>query len=338
MKRKYFVIASFVVIALFGYLFAFRKNEISIGSEQKGGLVIFSNNKKDELAKSLLTGLECANASKRPIAVMMPSDIETRPLSGISQADLVLEMPVAPNGVTRAMAIFQCDVPKEIGSVRSARDDFIPLAGGFKVIYAHWGGEHDALGKLNKGIVNNVDAMKYEGSTYYRKSSAPRPHNGFTTLERVYAKASELGYTLTDSFSGYPHEEKENKRNLGTLVSNISIPYPYPYNVTWTYNGQNKTYMRSRGNKAETDRNDGSQVGAQVVVVMDTTSRFLREQYIEVKTQGSGSAHIYQNGTVIEGTWRKDPTKLDSKLFFYDLQGKEIKFVPGKIWIEIVAQ
>src|SRR6185369_17960250 len=58
---------------------------------------------------SSIAGLNCDTAQRRPVAVMLASDPEARPLSGIGQADAVVEMPVTPNGVTRYMAIYQCE-------------------------------------------------------------------------------------------------------------------------------------------------------------------------------------------------------------------------------------
>ncbi len=115
---------------------------------------------KDERPKSLITGLDCPGADVRPVAVMLASDPEARPLSGISQADMVFEMPVDPTGITRFMAVFQCEKPKEIGSIRSARNDFIPLAASLKTIYAHWGGEQGALEKLDNHIIDTLNALK----------------------------------------------------------------------------------------------------------------------------------------------------------------------------------
>src|SRR3989344_5565067 len=146
-----------------------------------GGSTIIGIKNEDQRPRASLTGLACDNYGKRPIAVMMASDPEARPLSGISQADIIIEMPVTPNGITRMMAIFQCEEPEEIGSIRSAREDFLTLADSFGALYAHWGGEAEALKKLNNGILDNINAMKYEGSVFYRKNSVPKPHNGFTT-------------------------------------------------------------------------------------------------------------------------------------------------------------
>lgn len=296
-------------------------------------------NDKGEKIVSSITGSECERAGERPIAVMLAGDLETRPLSGLSQADMVFEMPVAPNGITRLMAVYQCEEPEEIGSVRSAREDFIPLAAGMKVIYAHWGGERDALNKLNKGTLDNVDAMKHETSAFFRKKSIPMPHNGFTDLELITKKAEDLSYDLNNEFEGYlPKIDKIEKRNLGNIANTINIEYAKPFNVSWIFDPQNGLYKRGRNGTPEIDKNNGEQVSATVVIVMETKSVFVRDQYIRVYVQGQGAAQIYQGGTVINGTWKKDQATLDSKLTFYDPEGKEIKFLPGKIWVEVVPK
>lgn len=293
---------------------------------------------KEEASKSPITGLDCSDVGVRPFAVMLASDIEARPLSGISQADIVFEMPVDPTGITRFMAVFQCEKPKEIGSVRSARNDFIPLASSLGTIYAHWGGEHDVLEKLDNHIIDNINALKYEGEIFYRKAGIRPPHNGFTNLDLLAKTAQNLKYDFKNIFSGYPHQKDKPKKNISNLIDQINIDYPGRYVVNWTYDPDSNLYRRFRGGSAEADKDNGQIVGAGVVVVMNTTSRFLREQYISVNVQGEGVAQIYQNGGVINGKWKKDPVQLDSKLYFYDGSGKEIEFVPGKIWVEIVAK
>jgi hypothetical protein len=285
---------------------------------------------------SSISGLECTSATQRPFAVMLSSDPETRPLSGVGQADMVFEMPVTPNGVTRMMAVYQCELPNEIGSIRSSRADFIPLAGGMKAIYAHWGGEHDALESLNKGVLNNVDALKYEGIYYSRKNSIPRPHNGFTSITKLIEAANKLKYSLVDSLTPYPHTEDKPSRNISNIAEIININYPGYFRVTWKYDAVSNTYRRTRGATAEIDRNTNKQVEVAVVINMKTTSNLLRDQYINVRTTGTGEAVIYQNGVLSNVTWKKDPTTLDSKLIFLE-NGKEFKFRPGKIWVNITT-
>lgn len=326
--NKILIGVGIVVICFVAAFLVWWNKEIVISSDGSRG---------EEELKSLITGQECPEANNRPIAVMLASDIEARPLSGLSQADIVFEMPVAPNGITRLMAVFQCERPEEIGSVRSAREDFIPLAAGLKVIYAHWGGEHGALTKLDNHIINNVDALKFEGTTFYRKKGVRPPHNGFTNLDLISEKAGSLGYDSENIFSGYPHQKESPKKSLSNIADRVSINYSGPFLVNWIYDPNTNLYHRLRGGTPETDRTTNEQVKSAVVVVMKTKSRFIRDQYINVTVQGDGTAQIYQNGIVINGRWTKDPIQLDSKLYFYDESGKEIEFTPGKIWVEIVT-
>lgn len=282
---------------------------------------------------SPLTGLPCAGARRRPIAVMLASDPEARPLSGIGQADMVFEMPVTPNGITRIMAVYQCSNPKEIGSVRSARQDFIPLAQGVDAIFAHWGGEHDALAELDTHKMDNVDALKYEGSTFYRKQGTPRPHNGFTTLQLIRERADQLGYRASTSLSAYLHITGQTGRNLGTLADSATVQWPQGMDVRFTYDQESNSYLRWRGGTPEIDAATDRQASASVVVIMQTTSSFLRDQYISVTTVGSGVATIWQGGRSISALWKK-PTAT-AMLAFTDSQGKAIPLEPGTIWVLI---
>lgn len=320
------------VVLLIIFWFWWGDKEIDVANTANGKPI-----SENSLPESPISGISCQNASRRPISVMMAADPETRPLSGIGEADIVFEMPVTPNGITRFMAVFQCFEPAEIGSIRSARNDFMPLAAGLGSIYAHWGGEREALEKLNNGIIDNIDAMKYEGTVFYRKKEAPMPHNGFTNIGEILDQSKKLNYNLDSEFEGYLHEEKEIKKNIANIAEEIPIDYPRPYNVRWIYDNQSGEYKRFRDGKQEIDKNTNEQVSARVIAVIKTSSKYLNKDYISVATQGEGEAVVYQNEVKMSGKWFKNPSRLDSKLFFYDNEGKEIVFAPGKMWIEIIA-
>jgi hypothetical protein len=303
----------------------------------KGVSITVSNPQGHKLVSSTgpLTGLPCADATRRPIAVMLASDAEARPLSGLVAADMVFEMPVTPDGITRMMAVYQCHEPKEIGSIRSARSDFIPLVQGLNAVYAHWGGERDALVLLNEGITDNVDALKYEGSTFYRKRGIPRPHNGFTTLELVRERADALDYAASASISPYPRAKAKPERNLGTIASEVSVPWRQDMDVVFLYDPSSNRYLRSRAGTPEIDADTGAQIGASVVVVMKTDARTLYDQYLAVRTVGSGDAAIYQDGRRATARWNKrSPT---DTLTFTDASGKPLALTPGPIWVLVDA-
>ena len=325
-KKKKFYFILIIVILIIG-IFLFLKlggRSINIGSGAK--LV-----NKGQV--SSISGLECENYDRRPIAVMLATDPQTRPLSGISQADMVIEMAVITDSITRLMAIYVCEEPEEIGSARSSRHDFIPLALGLDAIYAHWGGSHFALDKLDAGIIDNIDAMKNPYNAYWQDWSKPMPHNGFTSFKRLLNAAEKLGYRLDNEFNGYPHEDSK----LKALDGKLTIGFGNQYRVYYEYNSETNTYLRWRGGEKEIDKNNNEQVEASVIAVMRAASRMIQiPDYNDVDVEGEGEASIFQNGEEIKGYWKKEGKYSKSKLYFLDDKGKEIKFTPGKIWIEIV--
>jgi len=305
--------------------------------------VVGENNNQQQESKNTsginsITGEECENYNRRPIAVMMANDAINRPLSGISQADVVIEMPVITGGITRLMAIFGCETPEEIGSVRSARHDYISLALGFNAIYAHWGGSHFAYDQLNKGIIDNIDAMTDQYEAYYRTSDKEPPYNGFTSLERLINTAKKFKYSLENVFSGYPHLKNSKSQILNPNTGGkLTVGYGGEFRVSYSYSKEENVYQRYRTNLREIDKNNGNQVEVAVVAVMRAESHMIEvPNYNEVDVQGEGEAKIYQNGEEIKGTWKKTGNYTNSKLTFFNENSKEIEFTPGKIWIEIV--
>jgi len=245
-------------------------------------------------------------------------------------------MPVVENGFTRMMAVFQCGRPKEVGSVRSSRLDFVPLALGLDAIYAHFGGEHTVLEELNNGIIDNIDGLKYDGTYYYRKNGIPRPHNSFTNFGLMTEISGKLGYNLEGVKVNYPHDPPSHKATGGQ--ENYAEPpavFNKGFEVVWKYNKETNSYLRNRAGADEIDKNTGKQVEAKNVVIMETSALPVNKDYIRVKTVGSGSAAVYRDGVVINGGWEKKDD--NAKMFFYDKNGKEIDFAPGSIWVEIDA-
>ncbi len=317
-------IIGFIIMGIALLYWAFRANDI-----------VVTNDAKENKPVSALTGLPCDNATRRPIAVMLASDPEARPLSGIGQADMVFEMPVTPNGITRMMAVYQCGEPTEIGSIRSARQDFIPLAQGLDAILAHWGGEKDALDALNNHIIDNIDALKYESSTFYRKKGVPRPHNGFTSPELLWKRASDLVYRASTSMPAYPHTDKAPGDAFVVSSEDIIIDWPQRMNVRFVYDPTTKTYARWRGGTREIDADTGAQVRVATVIVMETDASFLRDQYITVRTTGTGTATLWQQGRTTSAVWKKQSDT--AMLTFTDSKGTPIPLSVGSSWIIVDA-
>ncbi len=325
-SKKQIIIGITIIIVVVGIIWLTRYST--------GTKIVVKNSGMPTASKAIypvsaLAGLPCEHGTERPLAVMMPSDPEARPLSAIGQADMVFEMPVTDGGVTRFMAVFQCNEPKEIGPIRSARVDYIPLVQGLNALYAHFGGEHTALSELDSGIVDNIDGLKYDGTVYHRVRTRPRPNNAYTNYQEVLAKAKDLAYRFDIPRVQYPHTEKIA---TGTIAPPMS--YQGDYATSWIFDPINNNYKRSRGGRAELDSLTNKQVAADTVVLMYTGWSPINKDYIRVTTVGTGKVTIYRDGTVINGTWEKKSNT--APLRFYDVIRKEIPFAPGLTWVQVI--
>lgn len=308
---------------------------------------------------SPISGLSCENWNRRPLAVMQPGDVLARPAAGFSEADMVIEMPVITASVTRLMAVYVCNTPPEVGSMRSARHDFIHLAKGLDAIFAPWGRSEShngdsvglAQGILNRNEIENINCNQDAGKSStlcsknpcFRKDGMLRGvDSGYGRPADFYACAQELGYRMENKFSGYSHQN-ENPVDQRPAGGNLRIAFAGPFAVEYDYDKESNSYFRTWGNVNDTDRNNGKRIAPKNVVVIMAKSEQIEGQYNNVQlgdpwydVSDSGDAFYYFNGQEHRGTWKKDKSNIASKLLFYDQSGKEIAFVPGQIWVEIL--
>lgn len=354
LRRKHFFFLTVILIAVLlvfvsqvpGRTFSFVRREASLSNPALQQEMV---PQRDQGGVGAVRDGTCPDQNAtRPFAVMLAGDVVARPLSGIAQADIVFEMPVITQSINRFMAVYACagDTARsvsrqgELGSVRSARDDFLPLAASVDAIFVHWGGSHFALDALSRGALENLDALVNPGGAFFRKKGIGAPHNGFTTLQRLRAVAEKLHYRLTLREMTPVYARKALVGDVAALptAQRVSIAYPGPYRVEWRFQSVEQSYLRFRGGTPEQDRDTGAQVAAGTVVVMRTTIRQVEGQYNDVHVTGSGEATVFRNGVAIEGTWEKAADPSEAPLRFLDTEGTEIPFAPGAVWIELIQK
>ncbi|MBI2405539.1 DUF3048 domain-containing protein [Candidatus Microgenomates bacterium] len=299
---------------------------------------------------------------RRPLTVMIENHEEARPQSGLASADVVYEA-VAEGGITRFLAVFYCGASAEeltIGPVRSARVYFMDWASeyGDKPLYVHVGGANrpgpaDALGLIARygwlSDGNDFNQFAIGFPTFWRDYErighpVATEHTMYSTTDKLWQVAQERDLEAKDK-SGTKWDEEflpwkfKEPGTTGT-VSSISFPFwsgHEQYSVRWTYEGASGVWKRENGDRAHTDLNNNQQLTAANVVVLFTSERSLGdvEKHLLYQTTGSGKVLVFQAGTVIEGTWKKQERTSRTEVF--DKTGKEISFVAGPIWIEVLS-
>lgn len=317
-------------------------------TQQGNGLSFQSQTPVPASNQSPLSGLICPNANRRPIAVMIGSDPINRPDSGFSLADAVVEMPALTSNVTRLMAVFQCNEPKEIGSVRSARHDFLFLAKGMDAVITHWGGSYWALNmiKNESHVYDSISALGTGNGAFFRVSRYQPPYNGYTSYANVWDALIKAGYHTTDRAPAYPHTDDTAVAQRGT-GGTLDIGWPGSMRTRYVYNPTNNTYERFWGGVKHVDGINNQQVEPKVLAVVYTQQRLANGPggYNDVDIenrpgldQSQQKAEIYQNGQVIPATWSKSIIDKQDPLHFKDASGNEIPFVRGQLWISVVDQ
>lgn len=284
---------------------------------------------------SPLTGVQVADeaATKRVVtAVMIENSPDARPQSGLAEADVIFEA-VAEGGITRFIALYQPSRPALIGPVRSLRAYYADWAAGFDPSVAHVGGSGDALNMIRSGNYGVDIDQFFNSGAYWRAGDRAAPHNVYTSIDKLDAlNASKNHTSSTFSFSPRVNEKKATEPNARQITIDVSSGI---FSVSYAYNAEKNSYDRLQGGVAHTDREKG-QISPKVVVALKTNMSVSGDGlHMNIATTGSGTAYIFQNGTVTEGTWSKDSPK--GKLFLKDKEGKEISLIRGQTWITTVG-
>src|SRR5665647_367665 len=375
-KQKKVIIALVAVVIVVGGYFIFKSKssvvnkQINLNAGQDQGPANQGN-------VSPISGVACDAWNRRPVAVMQPADPTARPAAGFSDADMVFEMPVFTNSNNRLMGVYLCNVPKEMGSIRSARHDYLPLASSLDAIFVHWGYSKFAEELLKGKIVDNIDGMVYgcsgAGCTgkyinrWQKTGLMSLEDTGYITNTQVDQAMKDFNFHTDNKFSGYPHQAEvvvDQRSNGG----NLRLAYPGKYDVEYDYDKVSNSYLRTWDGSPDTDKNNGKRVAPKNIVVMtaeDAQITLASEQSFKDKglmdpwslvpaddqagldyggvgrynnlqigdpwfdAIDSGDAYFYFNGQQMHGKWKKDKSKLNSKLTFYNDDGSEVKFVPG---------
>jgi hypothetical protein len=274
---------------------------------------------------------------QRPaLGVKIGNDPSSRPQSGLLQADIVYEE-MAEGGITRYLAIFQCQVPAVIGPVRSVRwDDWHLLKSYGHPILAFSGGidQWDAA-VANLGWL--FDANGSEGTTqsaYYRTDDRVPPWNYYTSAKALWGL--DGNHTPPPPQFTYSTDPAPGSRPAaGATIEGFATGS----DVDWTWSPRLQAWMRSYDNVPDVDAS-GPQLQATNVIIEEVPTQpgpYPESGTVpdtDSLTQGSGPAYILRNGMAEPGTW--NCPKYGDITQYRFANGKTMPLAPGNTWIELV--
>jgi len=262
----------------------------------------------------------------------------------------------------------------DVGPVRSARTYFLDIASEYSdyPLYNHVGGANCSAPDAKSACTTNKKAQAIEQIAEYGwnnegtwgdlsqfalsyKACRREPdrtgderateHTMYCSSTELYNIASKRGLTNTTeskktswdkSYKAWLFSQKDQPTGS---VSNISFDFwsgYKQYSVAWKYDKTTNLYSRSNGGKEHIDFNTKKTITSKNIVIQFTKeSRSVDEHGHNLYDMiGSGTGVFLVNGEKTDITWSK--TSRTSRTIFKDASGKEVNFVPGNIWVEIL--
>lgn len=280
-----------------------------------------------------------------PVAIIIDNHPDSWPQHGLSKAQLVYNT-LVEGDATRMMAAFSSDEEIEkIGPVRSARPYYLTWAKGLSALFGHSGGSPEALEKIKEyKIIDWEEATTYGPLYFERDHTKLSPHNLFTSNEKI--NAARIDWELFDKVPTYQVWQFNTTTSTQIspeispeMIDNIYINYSpgVLFDVEYKYNTSSEVYLRFQNNKPQIDDLTNEQITVKNLIIQFVPEEIHldKEDRLQIKTIGQGKAWIFYGGKMIKGIWVKN--SLEERTMFYNNEdGKEIIFLPGNIWIEVV--
>jgi hypothetical protein len=280
-------------------------------------------------------------AAQHPIAVMVDDLSPARPQSGFSAASVVWQAP-AEGGIPRYMMIFNENVPKSVGPIRSARQYFIAWAAEWGAVYVHVGGSPQALATLaSKGhgqYVYNADGFRYEGHYLFRIKTRLAPHNEYSDASHLRGLVKAVGAKdkPIEPVWTFGPDAPSSVRPVGGTID-VSF---FANHIHYAYDRVSNTYRRSvTGEKKQVDAATGTPVAPKNVVAIvmhfgPLNDGHPQKKRLEADFVGSGRAWVSTNGVTSRATWRKASVTAPTLLF--DSAGEPIRLTAGQTFVQVV--
>ena len=308
----------------------------------------------DEQVHSVYTNelISSAQASQRPIAVMMPTDKAAQPSYGIGNAKILYEI-MEEGEISRQLAIIDdWQGLNRIGNIRSCRDYYISIATEWDPILIHFGGVCYMKDRITAPDINNLSGTYEYGvggdrpgsGQFFRTTDRKAPHNAYISAEGITKACNSLGYSLTTrpeyyNTSHFSFAEGVNSlEQYGNAIPGnvIDLSGIFTYTKSYfTYDPATGLYNKNLHGKAQVDGLTGQQLTFANVIIQNTKrSKRDAKGYLAFQTiDSTGDGYYFTKGRGIHITWKKTSDYSPTK--YYDDNGNEIQLNTGKTYIGI---
>ena len=302
----------------------------------------FDIDKMSPLTGKYISQEEWLLRPRRVISFKIDNNLNARPQSGLEKADLVYEV-LVEGGMTRFLAVFLDSTSDYLGPIRSAHPTDPTLIKPFSSTLVVSGATEGLIPSIRELGVNVLEEQN--SPTMFRIASRNAPHNLYADTELVRDVIDSKGYIFVQPGPPPIFEFGYDQTNWYINGSKITIKYSDQTTVIWKLDGTiyNRFIIDSYSNSNDPEAHNWiSQDGfaseilttESIVVIQGVQYRDEATTLPSILTVGLGPVYVFNNGQMVEGTWRR--SDIDDPFELYDTYGEPIIIPPGKQWIHIL--
>lgn len=344
-KSKLLIIVIFILIILGIIGIIIYKNKTS-----HNDLAVVENIEKIEEPIKEKVNIIDLNSNSRPYAVVVNNTpVAVKVQEGLNKAYLVYEIPTEGN-TSRLLALYKdIDNDLAIGTIRSARHNFIDFALESDAIFCCYGWSHYAEDDMKSGSIDYFQGLF--GGPYYRNNpeNLASEHTAYTSIKKLNDAVKSKGIRATSDNSVLLNYQAEDV-NLSSAeeakeANTVTIPYGSNPNITtFKYNEETKMYTRYEAGKKCLDHKTKEEVTTKNIIVEKLEYKMCDDNYYwDLSTIGSGEGYYITNGHAVPITWSKSSRSSKTKYTYKagsvingkNVGGQEISVSDGRTYIEV---
>ena len=276
-----------------------------------------------------LTGLTCGEDKYRKIPYVFVTEPRA-PLYGISNAELVVEMPTE-GGQTRFMMFMSSigDAGK-LGAFAPTRDYMSAMVKFFGGILVANG--NDDIVRYNT-LAQSLHLDLSENSSFYYKENGKNVYSDNDKIETMTSKAGIDTESLVIKQLPFVFADPNATVRGNSIAQSIVIPYAADLTTKHIYNESTGVYTMYKGDRASIDMltGKGAEFNNVFVLFSDVVTYELAEGTESVvNTATNGTGYYLTRGTLTEIRWHVDE---QGALHFTDLNGDVLEVNRGTSYI-----
>jgi hypothetical protein len=286
-----------------------------------------------------LTGIAGEVVVRPAIAVKIENTAESRPQTGVEDADVVWEN-IVEFGVPRWVAVYHSTLPAEVGPIRSVRPADARILSPLRGLVAFSGGQPGILSLMRRTPLQLLS--EDDGDEGFTRSRSRRaPHNVYGSLETFLGQADQDHLRPPDPQFEFARPGRSAAELAGSPTERIDQTLAPPVTPSWTWDVGTGRWLRSENGRPALSADDVRLSATNVVVisVVSFDSGFDAQQgraVPDLRLEGEGEALVATGGKTREVTWSK--AERDEPLVLTGPDGEVARLAPGNTWVELVPR